>query len=258
MLLQPALDFRSRDHLRYFAAIALIDLLGRRLNVDFSGLFFGGEERLEVLAQRIEQADVVGEFIEHPMDDGLDLPVEGIVMPHRRRPADACARQFVNQHAGRMRLLGEERPIEHRRLQHRDLQTADQRLDAVGQVLGLEDEIEQHGHQLDRHRLELVGLVADRRVANVAQNVVHVLLQPGELHLRTGKIEARFAVLQPPQRIAQLGCHEDAWSAKWSEDRRGGLLPASARYHAARGHGIRAANGTAALRRNVQGVPGRG
>ena len=101
-----------------------------------------------------------------------------------------------------MRLLREERAVEHRRLQHRDLQSADQRLDAVGQVLGLEDEIEQHRDQLDGHRLELVGLGADRRFLHVAQDVVHVLLQARELHRRAGEFEAGLAVLQAPERIA--------------------------------------------------------
>ena len=168
----------SRDHLRDFQSIALIDLLGGRLDVDLGGLLLGREEVLEVLAQRVEQADVVGEVVEHAMDDGLDLPVQRIVVAHRRRPADAGVRQRVDQQARRMRLLREERAVEHRRLQDRDLQPADQRLDAVGQVLGLEDEIEQHGDQLDGHRLELVGLGTDRRFLNVAQDVVHVLLQP--------------------------------------------------------------------------------
>ena len=57
---------------------------------------------------------------------------------------------------------------------------ADQRLDAVGQILGLEDEVEQHRDHLDGHRLELVRLRAERRFLQVAQDVVHVLRDAGE------------------------------------------------------------------------------
>jgi hypothetical protein len=60
-----------------------------------------------------------------------------------------------------MRFLREERTVEHRRLADRS-GVVDEGLDAVGQVLGLEDEIEQHGDQLDGHRLELIGLGTDR------------------------------------------------------------------------------------------------
>ena len=61
-----------------------------------------------------------------------------------------------------MRLLREERAVEHRGLQHRNLQARKQRLDAVGQVPGLEDEVEQHRDHLDGHRFELVRLRAER------------------------------------------------------------------------------------------------
>ena len=160
---QPLLDLRSRLHLRDFAAIALVDFVRARLDVDFGGFFLFGEESFQFVTQFVEQTDIVGEIVEHAMNDRLDLAIQRIVLAHRRRPADAGLRERVDQQARRMRLLREERAVEHRRLQHRDLQPSDQRLDAVGQILGLEDEIEQHRDQLDGHRLELIGLA--RRAA---------------------------------------------------------------------------------------------
>ncbi len=155
------------------------------------------------------------------MDDRFDLPIQRIVVPHRRRPADAGVRERVDQQARRMRLLGEERAVEHRRLQHRNLQAADQRLDAVGQILGLEDEVEQHRDQLDRHRLELVRLRAERRLLQVAQDVVHVLLEAGELERDAAEFEAALAVLQAGERVAQLGRRPGC------AGRRTGRLPAA-------------------------------
>ena len=103
-----------------------------------------------------------------------------------------------------MVLLGEERAVQHRRLQHRDLQPREQRLDAVGQVLGLEDEIEQHRDQLDRHRLELVRLLAERRFLQVAQHVVRALRNARELDERAAaQVETALARLQSREALAQ-------------------------------------------------------
>ena len=112
-----------------------------------------------------------------------------------------------------MRFLGEEGAVEHRRLQHRYLQAADQRLDAVGKVSRLENEIEQHRHQLDGHRLELVGAFAERRLLYIAQDIVHVLLEAGDMQGHAANIEPRLAVLQAAQCIGQFGRDQNALAA---------------------------------------------
>ena len=76
-------------------------------------------------------------------------------------------------------------------------------------ILGLEDEIEQHRDQLDRHRLELVRLVADRRFLDVAQTLCMSCCRPADC---TGarRIEAALAVLKAAERVAQFRRHQDA------------------------------------------------
>ena len=108
-----------------------------------------------------------------------------------------------------MRLLREERAVEHRHLEHRDLQTRKQRLDAVGKIARLEDEIEQHRHHLDRHRFELVGALAERRFLQVAQDVVQAFRDAGERDLRAFDIEIRLPCLEPRQSLAQSRRRED-------------------------------------------------
>ena len=138
------------------------------------------------------------------MDERVDVAVQGVVRPHHRRPAASRLGQRVHEQARRMVLLGEERAVEHRRLQHRDLQAREQRLDAVRQILGLEDEVEQHRDQLDRHRFELVRLLAERRLLQVAQDVVLALRDAGELDDRAAaEIEVRLAGLQAREALAQ-------------------------------------------------------
>ena len=105
-------------------------------------------------------------------------------------------RDRIDEQPRRVRFLGEECSVEHRRLEHRNLQPSDQHFYAVGQVLGLEDEIEKHRHQLDGHRFELVGLGADRRFLQVAKDVVHPLRNAGELDGDAADVEAGFALLQ--------------------------------------------------------------
>ena len=234
MLPQAQLDLGVRDRLRDLQTIALIDLLGARLDLRLGRLVFLLEELLEVGAQLVEQSDVLGKLLEHAVHDRFDLPIQRVLVPHRRRPADAGVGECVDQQARRMRLLGEKRAVEHRRAQHRHLQPADQGLDAVGQILGLEDEVEQHRHQLDRHRLELIRLRAERRLLQVAQHVVHVLLEPCELERNAAVVHAAFAVLQAGQRVAQFRRRQDARSAERADCRLRLLRSAAAGHHAER------------------------
>ena len=132
MRFQPLLDLGARNHARDLLPVTLVDLIRRGLNRRLGVLLLVGEERFEVFAQRVEQIDVVGEFVEHPMNDLFDLLVQRVLAAHRRRPADAGVRERVDHEPRRMRLLGEERAVEHRRLQHRNLQATDQHLHAVG------------------------------------------------------------------------------------------------------------------------------
>ena len=174
---------------------------------DFGRLLLLGEERLQLGAQLVEEAEIVREALEHRVDDLLGLLVERIVLAHDRRPAQARLRELVHQQPRRMRLLREERAVEHRGLQHRDLQAREQCLDAVRQVLGLEDEVEQHRDHLDRHRFELVRLLAERRLLQVAQDVVQAGRDAGERHGGAADLEPGLAGLQPRQAFVQV----DAW-----------------------------------------------
>ena len=103
-----------------------------------------------------------------------------------------------------MGLFRKERAVEHRGLEHRNLQAGKLRLHAVGQVTRFENEIEQHRDHLDRHRLELVCLAAERRLLQVAQDVVHPLRDARERDLGAADIEVRLACLQPRQPFMQV------------------------------------------------------
>src|SRR5437773_3214814 len=129
-----------------------------------------------------------------------------------------------------MRLPGEERAVEHRGLEYRNLQPADQRLDAVGQVLGLEYEIEQHRHQLDGHRLELVGSRPEWRLLQIAQDVMHVLLQTREVDRNPAEVETGLAMLQPTEGVAELRRHEDPRAAEWPHGRHPSVSAVAARH----------------------------
>ena len=133
-----------------------------------------------------------------------------------------------------MRFLGEEGAIEHRRFQHGYLQAADQRLDAVRKITRLENEIEQHRHQLDGHCLELIGAFADRRLLQIAQDVVHVLLKAAHVQRHAAKIEPRLAMLQAAQCFAQLGRDQNALAVHLAQLRSGAGACAGAKAERAR------------------------
>ncbi len=208
--LDPALDLGARDGDADLAPVVLVDLLGGRLDVRLGRLLLLGEERLQLLAQLVEDREVVGKSVEDLVDDAVDRLVKRIVLPHHRRPAEARLRQRVDQEPRRMRLLREERAVEHRRLQHRNLQARERCLDAVGEVAGLEDEVEQHRHQLDRHRFELVDALAERRLLQVAQHVVLAFRDARELDEHpAAQVESALARLQPREAFAQLRRRDD-------------------------------------------------
>ena len=194
----------------HFLPVVLVDLFRGRLDVRFGRLLLVGEEPVELLARLVEDREVVGESVEYPMDERVDVAVERVVRPHHRGPAPAGVGKRVDQQARRVILLREERAVEHRGLEHRDLQPRQQRLDAVGQVLGLEDVVEQHRDEFDRHRFELIHPLAERRLLQVAQHVVLAFRDAGELDERAvAQVEPRFAGLQPREALAQHRRRDD-------------------------------------------------
>jgi len=119
-----------------------------------------------------------------------------------------------------MRLLGEETRCPALPLEHRDLQACQQRLDAVGQVLRLEDEVEQHRDELDRHRLELRRLLAERGLLQVAEDVC---MPPGRRETGSGRRRRgriRIRLLQARQALAQCRRRDDRHAGRVARWRR--------------------------------------
>jgi hypothetical protein len=202
-------DLGPGDDIGDLLAVLLVDLVGRRADVGLGVLFLRVQERLQHFALLIENREVVGKIVEDLMDDPAKALVERIFLAHDRRPAESSLRELVDQEARRMGLLREERAVEHRRLQHRDLQPGEQCLDAVGQVARLEDEVEQHGDHLDRHRLDLVGLGAERGFLQIAQDIVQTVRDAGERDRRATDIETGLTGLQARQALVQVGAGDD-------------------------------------------------
>lgn len=67
--------------------------------------------------------------------------------------------------------LLEEAAIQHGHLDQRDLQPADQRLDRIGDVRVVEDEVEQHRDDVDRDRVKLPQMPAEIGTAEIAQYI---------------------------------------------------------------------------------------
>ncbi len=204
-----ALDLGLRDRGGEVLAVALVDFLDVRGEVLLGRPLLGRQESLQLDTQLVEDREVVGESVDDPVDDPVDRAVQRIVLPHLGRPAEARRRERIDEQARRMGLLGEERPVQHRDLQHGDLQPREQRLDAVGEIARLEDEVEQHRDHLDGHRLELVDALPERRILQVAQDVVHALGDAGEGDLGALDVESGLSGLQPRQALVKAGRGHD-------------------------------------------------
>src|SRR3546814_12702863 len=77
-------------------------------------------------------------------------------------PTRGRSRYFIEQPSGRMVAPAEEALVLHRDLEHRNLQTADQRLEGIRQVMVVKDEFKHHRDQVDH---VLIGVVDHSRLA---------------------------------------------------------------------------------------------
>ena len=143
--LEPPLDLGVRDRLRDLQPVALIDLLGastgcwpRRSSPPRRGTSRGPRAARRTGRCRRRTRRARGE--RSPRSSGT---------ADRRGPSSATSRcrraaSALTSRRDGCDFLEKNAPSSIAALQHRDLQPADQRLDAVGQILGLEDEVEQH------------------------------------------------------------------------------------------------------------------
>ena len=76
----------------------------------------------------------------------------------------------------------------------------------------------------------MIGLGPERRLLQIAQDVVHAFGHSGELHRDAADIEPAFALLQARQGVGELLGHQDARAAELA-DRRQRHLAAAARRH---------------------------
>ena len=212
--LLPALAQQAHRHVRHLAAgQARVDIAAHRvgglLGAGLALLGFAhplgdalgagplvAEERFELRQQLAEQGGVFVVIV----DDGVHRPVDAlvgfIVVALLRVPLAAGAGQGVEQQAGVVLFVAEEGLVGDRHLQKRDLQPADQRLDFRGQALVVEDEVEQHGDQVDD---VVVGLIQ-----GVDGLAVLALEQVGELVLNAAVLGVG-AALQGMLKALQAG-----------------------------------------------------
>ena len=161
------------------AAAALISSEGQKLGQQFR-----------------EDHRVIDKIIQQPLDHLLDAQVQAVaLMIITLPPTQCCGGDLIKQAAGRVVATAEETFVQHRNLEHRDLQTADQHLERVRQGSVIKDELKQHGDQVDHifighpNHTRLAALDADPReqllklvtqVEVILGNRRHVLLQVRE------------------------------------------------------------------------------
>ena len=154
-------------------------------------------EGQEVRQQLGKDRRVVAELAQQPLHHLFDTQVQAVTLVVvTAAPAHGCGGDFIEQAPGWMAATAEEALVQHRHLEHGDLQAADQRLERVRQVAVVKDAFEQHRDQVDHvfvghiHHSRLAALDADpgqqllQLVAQVEIVLVagwrHVLLQVRE------------------------------------------------------------------------------
>ena len=115
-------------------------------------------ERHEFGQQLGEDRRIINEIVQQTLHHLLDLLIEAVTLrivlidPTQRGRGD-----FVEQAARRMAATAEEGLVQHRHLEHRDLQTANQCLERIRQSAVIENELEQHRHQIDHIFIDLAN-----------------------------------------------------------------------------------------------------
>ncbi|MOA03812.1 hypothetical protein D3C78_1233380 [compost metagenome] len=190
----------------------------------------GGDELVELLEQAVEQQQVAGKAVDHP----LHHPV------HLRQQAAFVAFAAI-QHAGlghaveqaprRMMVLGEQRLVLQRHLQVGRMQVRQGGLAGVRQVVIVEDEVEQHADQIDHVGFLVRKLLLAGPLAMGFQLLLQIGLEPfdGLRTLQTlAEVVARL-LLQAVQGVEQFagavgaggGARGEAGNATRAAEQRG-------------------------------------
>ncbi|MCY1510087.1 hypothetical protein D9M68_444540 [compost metagenome] len=153
---------------------ALLGIAGALLE-QFAAPALIANEGEEVGQQLGKDRRIVDEIVEQALHHLLDLLVQAVALHVALlAPAQGRRSDLIEQTPGWMATTTEEGLVQHRDLQHRNLQTTDQRLQGVRQGAIVEDELEEHRHQVDD---VLVDLAHDTGLAALDAGATEQLLQ---------------------------------------------------------------------------------
>ena len=124
-----------------------------------------GKKGLELGAQLLENLEVLFETLQHGLDDAVDLRKEAIVLVAVRLPAGGRNRDAVDQASRGVAIGGEEIGVDQCRLEHRELQARQQRLDLAWQRRVLQHVIEHQADDLDRQLVDRARGRVDQMLA---------------------------------------------------------------------------------------------
>ncbi|MNO63809.1 hypothetical protein D3C76_545250 [compost metagenome] len=145
-LVQHTLDFLAGQFGAHAAFFGIADALFEQ----FAAAPLRAGEDDEVFQQLGEDRRVIGEIVEQAHHHLLDLLEQAVALhivlfaPAERRRSD-----LVEQAPRRMAAMAEEGLVEHGDLEHGNLHPPDQRLERIRQGAVIEDEFEEHRHQVD-------------------------------------------------------------------------------------------------------------
>ena len=172
---QPVVDSVVGSATRFVAAqtflLALFGQTGGRFGTPRLFRFERIDETCKIAVAGFEQAHVALEVAQDAIDDLRQLHVQRVVVADIAAPSQHGLRDEIEQTARRVGLAGEEAAIQHGHLDQRDLQPAHQRLDRIGDVRVVKDEVEQHRDDVDRDRVELPQMPAEIGTAEIAQYI---------------------------------------------------------------------------------------
>ena len=166
-LTQDVLDLQAGD---LGARPAFLGIAGALLE-QFAAPLFVADIGHEVGQQLGEDLWIVDEVGQQALHDLLDLLIQAVALQIALlAPAQGGGGDLVEQPPGRMAATAEKGLVEDRDLEHGNLQASDQRLERIRQGKVVENEFEQHRHQVDDVFVDLPHhALSTRALADAAQ-----------------------------------------------------------------------------------------
>ena len=154
-----------------FQPLAIVNNSCRTFHGLLGLLVFRRQKGFQFGEQLGEDGYIGLELLHHALNDTIRFLVQRVALRHIVAVPDCRGGHAIEQLPRRMRTRGEKPLVQHRHLQHRDLQAADKGLHRIRDLWVFENVIEEHRDNVDGDRIELRQAFGERRGFDLVEKI---------------------------------------------------------------------------------------